>query len=103
MLVGRIGMRTQEGRRTPYPIPWERSAVRGADSPRQGRRARSFPWTGPCGSLPSGAAFDRVDRIRMVPWRAEKRHMYDKVIAVPPAALLLRRGRAAARPAADRV
>jgi alkylated DNA repair dioxygenase AlkB len=29
----------------------------------------------------SGAVFERL--VRMVPWRAEKRHMYDKVVAVP--------------------
>ncbi len=29
MLIGRIGMHSQEGRRTPYPIPWELSAVQG--------------------------------------------------------------------------
>ena len=29
----------------------------------------------------SGAVFERL--VQMVPWRAEKRHMYDKVVAVP--------------------
>ena len=36
----------------------------------------------------SGAVFGRL--VQSVPWRAEKRQMYDKVVAVPPAALLLR-------------
>ena len=32
----------------------------------------------------SGAVFERLsERAGLVPWRAEKRHMYDKVVAVP--------------------
>ena len=40
------------------------------------------------------ALFD--DLLSEVPWRAEQRQMYERVVEVPAAALLLRRGRAAA-------
>ena len=46
----------------------------------------------------SDALFARLTEV--VPWHAERRQMYDRVVDVPRLLQLLRRGRAAARPAA---